>query len=121
MSNEADTCRRFVVPRLQAAGWDSEPERLRGQVATATRPPRRAGLWPGSGLPPLLRFGVASRLQRRQKGRWRPGIRYPDGRSKLIGYVGDRLLQASAHSRRKDQSLELPESTFRREEHWNAA
>ena len=25
MSNEADTCRRFVVPKLQAAGWDTEP------------------------------------------------------------------------------------------------
>lgn len=23
--NEADTCRRYVVPKLQAAGWDSEP------------------------------------------------------------------------------------------------
>ena len=23
--NEADTCRRLVVPRLQAAGWDTEP------------------------------------------------------------------------------------------------
>ncbi len=25
MSNEADTCRKFVVPRLQAAGWDNDP------------------------------------------------------------------------------------------------
>jgi type I restriction enzyme R subunit len=25
MPSEADTCRRFVVPKLQAAGWDSEP------------------------------------------------------------------------------------------------
>src|SRR5205823_5728982 len=25
MPTEADTCRRFVVPRLQTAGWDSEP------------------------------------------------------------------------------------------------
>lgn len=25
MSNEADTCRRFVVPKLQAAGWDTAP------------------------------------------------------------------------------------------------
>ena len=23
--NEADTCRRFVVPKLQAAGWDNDP------------------------------------------------------------------------------------------------
>lgn len=25
MANEADTCRKWVVPRLQAAGWDEEP------------------------------------------------------------------------------------------------
>ena len=23
--NEADTCRKFVVPLLQAAGWDNDP------------------------------------------------------------------------------------------------
>lgn len=32
MPNEADTCRRFVVPRLQAAGWDAEPYRINEQV-----------------------------------------------------------------------------------------
>src|SRR2546427_11938270 len=25
MPTEADTCRTFVVPRIQAAGWDNEP------------------------------------------------------------------------------------------------
>lgn len=25
MSNEADTCRKFIVPKLQAAGWDDAP------------------------------------------------------------------------------------------------
>ena len=25
MPTEADTCRKFVVPKLQAAGWDNEP------------------------------------------------------------------------------------------------
>ena len=25
MSNEADTCRRLVTPRLLAAGWDTAP------------------------------------------------------------------------------------------------
>ncbi len=25
---EADTCRKFVVPALQRAGWDSEPHRI---------------------------------------------------------------------------------------------
>ena len=32
MPNEADTCRRYVVPKLQAAGWDDEPHRLNEQV-----------------------------------------------------------------------------------------
>jgi len=32
MANEADTCRRFVVPKLQAAGWDTDPHRVNEQV-----------------------------------------------------------------------------------------
>jgi type I restriction enzyme R subunit len=32
MPNEADTCRRYVVPKLQAAGWDTEPHRLNEQA-----------------------------------------------------------------------------------------
>jgi type I restriction enzyme R subunit len=31
MANEADTCRRFVVPQLQAAGWDTEPHSIAEQ------------------------------------------------------------------------------------------
>lgn len=30
--NEADTCRKLVVPALQATGWDSEPARINEQV-----------------------------------------------------------------------------------------
>jgi type I restriction enzyme, R subunit len=30
--NEADTCRRYVVPKLQDAGWDTEPHRINEQV-----------------------------------------------------------------------------------------
>jgi type I restriction enzyme R subunit len=33
--NEADTCRKFVVPRLQAAGWDREPHSI-GEQRTVT-------------------------------------------------------------------------------------
>src|SRR5579884_1908495 len=29
--NEADTCRKFVVPRLQAAGWDDDPHSIAEQ------------------------------------------------------------------------------------------
>ncbi|MGE0769291.1 MAG: EcoAI/FtnUII family type I restriction enzme subunit R [Hyphomicrobiaceae bacterium] len=32
MPNEADTCRRYVVPRLQTAGWENEPHRINEQV-----------------------------------------------------------------------------------------
>src|SRR4051794_38881897 len=28
MSNEADTCREYVVPALLAAGWDAEPRAI---------------------------------------------------------------------------------------------
>ena len=31
MPSEADTCRKFVVPLLQAAGWDSEPQSIAEQ------------------------------------------------------------------------------------------
>lgn len=31
MTNEADTCRKFVVPRLQGAGWDTEPHSIAEQ------------------------------------------------------------------------------------------
>ena len=29
--NEADTCRKFVVPKLQAAGWDDRPHAINEQ------------------------------------------------------------------------------------------
>ena len=31
MSNEADTCRKHVVPLLQSAGWDREPHSIAEQ------------------------------------------------------------------------------------------
>lgn len=31
MSNEADTCRKLVVPKLQAAGWDNDPHSIAEQ------------------------------------------------------------------------------------------
>jgi len=30
-NNEADTCRKFVVPKLQAAGWDNDPRSIAEQ------------------------------------------------------------------------------------------
>jgi hypothetical protein len=29
--NEADTCRKFVVPKLQGADWDNEPHSIAEQ------------------------------------------------------------------------------------------
>ena len=29
--SEADTCRKYVVPKLQAAGWDNEPHSIAEQ------------------------------------------------------------------------------------------
>jgi len=31
VSNEADTCRKWVTPRLQAAGWDNDPHSIAEQ------------------------------------------------------------------------------------------
>ena len=48
MNTEADTCRLFVVPRLQAAGWDSAPHAIQeqrtftdGRVVFVAGQPRR--------------------------------------------------------------------------------
>jgi len=30
---EADTCRKFVLPKLLAAGWDAEPHSFKGILA----------------------------------------------------------------------------------------
>lgn len=32
MSNEADTCRKLVLPKLVETGWDNEPHRINEQV-----------------------------------------------------------------------------------------
>jgi len=60
MSNEADTCRQFVVPRLQAAGWDTDPHSIAEQryftsgriIAHASGARRR----PGKRADYLLRY-----------------------------------------------------------------
>ena len=31
MGTEADTCRKFVVPKLQSAGWDTDPHSIAEQ------------------------------------------------------------------------------------------
>jgi len=31
MLTEADTCRKFVVPKLQGAGWDNDPHSIAEQ------------------------------------------------------------------------------------------
>jgi type I restriction enzyme, R subunit len=32
MSNGADTCRKYVVPRLEQSGWDEGPHSINEQV-----------------------------------------------------------------------------------------
>ena len=31
MSTEADACRKYIAPKLQAAGWDDEPHSIAEQ------------------------------------------------------------------------------------------
>jgi hypothetical protein len=33
MPNEAATCRKLVVPKLQPAGWEDAPKRLQAETA----------------------------------------------------------------------------------------
>ena len=65
--NEADTCRRFVVPKLQSAGWGAEPHRISeqvtftdGRIVVAGRKARRRPGKRGAGLLAYLR-GLAGR------------------------------------------------------------
>lgn len=58
--NEADTCRKFVVPKLQASGWDNEPHSINeqvtftdGRIIVAGRKARRR---PGKRADYVLRF-----------------------------------------------------------------
>ncbi len=60
--NEADTCRKYVVPKLQAAGWDDEPHRINeqvtftdGRIVVSGRKGRRR---PGKRADYLLRYRV---------------------------------------------------------------
>jgi type I restriction enzyme R subunit len=60
MANEAGTCRRYVVPRLQAAGWENEPHRINeqvtfsdGRIVVAGRRSRRR---PGKRADYILRY-----------------------------------------------------------------
>jgi hypothetical protein len=32
MGTEADTCRKFVVPKLQQAGWDNNPHSMAEEI-----------------------------------------------------------------------------------------
>jgi hypothetical protein len=55
MPSEADTCRKFVVPKLQAAGWDNDPHSIAEQRTVTDgrivpvgkgfirKPPKRVG------------------------------------------------------------------------------
>ena len=39
MATEADTCRKFVVPKLQAAGWDFASHSITDDTAGKVRTP----------------------------------------------------------------------------------
>lgn len=87
--NEADTCRRYVVSKLQAADWDTEPHRLNEQVTLAGG-----------------RMFVAGRSGRRRPGkcadyilRYRPDVVIAVVDAKLSGATsGQGLQQARAGS-----------------------
>jgi len=60
--NEADTCRRLIVPKLQASGWETEPHRINeqvtftdGRIVVVGRKARRR---PGKRADYVLRFDL---------------------------------------------------------------
>jgi type I restriction enzyme R subunit len=60
VANKADTCRKNVVPKLQAAGWEDEPHRNNeqvgftdGRIVVAGRRSRRR---PGKRADYILRY-----------------------------------------------------------------
>jgi type I restriction enzyme R subunit len=63
--NDADTCRKYVVPKLQAAGWGNEPHSLTepksfNDGASSSSGARRAVSRPADGttlVPSTLRQG----------------------------------------------------------------
>ena len=77
---EADTCRKFVVPKLQAAGWDTEPHSIAEQRTITDgrivpvgkgfirKPPKRRGLPAAlhARFPPRRRRGQG-RLENRRR------------------------------------------------------
>ena len=79
---EADTCRKFVVPLLQKAGWDNEPHSIAEQ-RWFTPGPHRRSRQPGQAPPrqtrrlsPPLHAGLPHR-RRRGQGRLQEGGRWP--------------------------------------------
>jgi hypothetical protein len=75
--NEADTCRKFVVPRLQAAGWDEEPHSIAEQRSISGG--RIVPVGRGFVRRPPKRVDHLLRAARGRHGN-RPG-RVPSGRS----------------------------------------
>ena len=75
MLKKADTYRRFVVAKLQAAGWDDEPHAIREQVTLIDG-----------------RIVVRGNRTRRYPGRLaltRPGARKSVRRPRILGLLTD--------------------------------
>ena len=85
MATEADTCWKFVVPKLQAAGWDSDPHSIAIHVAQAPR------LRVSRSSRSVFSF-VAPGAERRPAGCRNPRARtlavhaYPEGTGKKVRY-----------------------------------
>jgi hypothetical protein len=56
MPTEADTCRKFVVPKLQSAGWENEPHSIAEQ--------RSIAVFHGEGVKLLSLVALVERIHR---------------------------------------------------------
>ena len=122
MPTEADTCRKFVVPKLQAAGWDNEPHSIAEQRTITDgriipvgkgfvrKPPKRVDY--------LLRYEGISRWRSwrpkplQNGGRWRPaGQHYAEMLDLKFAYAtnGHEIIEFDYFT-----GLETPMTTTRR-------
>jgi type I restriction enzyme R subunit len=66
MPTEADTCRKLVVPKLQAAGWDNDPHSMVKQAGKPDADPFDLLLHLAFNAPLLSRRQCADRVKQQQ-------------------------------------------------------
>jgi len=115
MLTEADTCRKFVVPMLQAAGWDSDPHSIAEQRTMTLQGDDRLLLTVATGTgKTAAAFQICWKLW---NARWnrtgdyrRPRILYLADRNILVDQPKDGIFAPFGDARYKIESGEVVKS-----------